>query len=485
VQPSKKLTSICSNATSLTEQDIFNILDKLKSTATGLDALPAWFLRISAPSISSSIAAIFNLSLTTSFVPAQWTVAKIVPIPKIPHPVLLSDYRPISITPVLSRVLERLVVSNYLYPSFTHPPPTLTFSDQFAFRPTGSTTSALITILQTVTNLLSSNPFVRMIAIDFSKAFDSVRHAELGNKLAMLDIPDNIHNWLISFLENRAHCTDFQGLRSTTAKISASIVQGSAVGPAAYAVVASDLSVSIQGNFLVKFADDTYLIVPAKNSSTCSSEIANIESWAAANNLKFNRSKTFEIIFRKPRTHLSPGEIPPVIPGVERVSSLKCLGITITPTLSFTEHIRQTLITCQQSFYALKILRSHGLGNDALSVVFNACTLSKLTYCSPAWWGFANSNDRDMLEAFLKRARKFNYASSSTPTVSEICDRADHRLFERVISNKNHVLYPLLPPKVRTSMTLRKRRHEHALPLKKSKLDESNFLCRMLYFGAY
>ena len=76
----------------------------------------------------------------------------------------------------------RIVVRDYIYPALLNPPPLLSFTDQFAFRPSGSTTAALITILHTVTNLLTTNQFVVIIAFDFSKAFDTVRHSTLLNK---------------------------------------------------------------------------------------------------------------------------------------------------------------------------------------------------------------------------------------------------------------------------------------------------------------
>ena len=198
--------------------------------------------------------------LNTFTLPSQWKAAKIKPIPKVPHPQTCADYRPISITPVLSRVLERIVVSTFLYPSLYLPAYPLDFTDQYAFRPTGSTTFALINLLNTVTNMLVSNKFVRIIAVDFSKAFDTVRHSTLAEKLAKLQIPDTIYNWLLGFLQNRVHCTDFDGEKSQLESITASIIQGSAVGPFAYDVVASDLHPIVPGNCINKFADDTYVM---------------------------------------------------------------------------------------------------------------------------------------------------------------------------------------------------------------------------------
>ena len=123
------------------------MLDTLRPTATGLDGLPAWFLRVAAPVFCMRIAYIFNLSLQTSTVPRQWKEARIRPVPKVAAPTVQhSDYRPISVTPILTRMMERAVVRRFLYPAFLTPPPTLTYVDQFAFRPTGSTTAAIISL---------------------------------------------------------------------------------------------------------------------------------------------------------------------------------------------------------------------------------------------------------------------------------------------------------------------------------------------------
>ena len=128
----------------ITEWRIFKLLDSLSRTATGLDNIPAWFLRVGAPFFAGPICGMMNLSLSSSIVPRQWKTSSILPIPKIPSPLNPSDYRPISITPILSRLFERVVVTNFIYPSFQSAPPDLSFLDQFAFQPTASTTVALI-----------------------------------------------------------------------------------------------------------------------------------------------------------------------------------------------------------------------------------------------------------------------------------------------------------------------------------------------------
>jgi len=196
--------------------------------------------------------------------------------------------------------MEKHIVKTYIYPSLLQPPIDLNFHDQFAFRPTGSTTAALIALLQTISDMLISQPYVRLFALDFSKAFDTVRHSTLLEKLAKLNLPDEAYNWLKDFFDDHSHCTQFAGEISPLIGIIASVIQGSAIGPATYVVNASDLRPINAENKLFKFADDTYLLIPGANSHTCESELKHVIDWAGSNNLELNQSKSLEIVITAP-----------------------------------------------------------------------------------------------------------------------------------------------------------------------------------------
>src|SRR6218665_3035354 len=123
-----------------------------------------------------------NQFFARSHVPSQGKPAVIHPIAKVDKPSAPADFRPISIVPVLFRLVERELVHNYLYESFDDPEIYPLLADQFAFRPTGSTTTAIISILQTVTSMLKTEETVTIISLDFSKAFDTVKHSTLVKK---------------------------------------------------------------------------------------------------------------------------------------------------------------------------------------------------------------------------------------------------------------------------------------------------------------
>jgi len=160
----------------ITEMDVFLMLDTLRPTATGLDMIPAWFLRLGTPIFAAPLAQLFHQSLVTGVVPRQWKTAVITPIPKIATPARRSDFRPISITPVLSRSPERFVVRKYIYPARLQPYLALNFSDQFAFRPSVSTTAAIVAMLHTVRSMLTTTTMCPCLRLRF---FEGVWYGQI------------------------------------------------------------------------------------------------------------------------------------------------------------------------------------------------------------------------------------------------------------------------------------------------------------------
>jgi len=138
-----------------------------------------------------------------AIITSAWKVRK----PLQPH-----DFRPISIIPVLSRSFEKYIIRSYIYPALQEPPPRLYFADQFAFRPTASSTAAVLVLFHIILTMLSTNSFVRVFVLAFSKAFDTTWHSTIiTDKMTQLKLPDQIFNWIKDFFDNHSHCTKYLG----------------------------------------------------------------------------------------------------------------------------------------------------------------------------------------------------------------------------------------------------------------------------------
>jgi len=186
-----------------------------------------------------------------------------------------------------------------------------------------STTAAVIAIFQIITNLLSVHPYVIVISLDFIKEFDRVCHATLLHKFAQLDIPDDVYNWLADYFTGHSHCST-----SSLCQISASIVQGSAIGPVSYVVNASDLRAATPGNDLRKYADDTYVIIPAANKRSRCSELDHIQHWAKTNTSCLTATSLKKLL----------------LPSVAAVSEL-----------STRRHVRLAFSECRRSKYSASL----------------------------------------------------------------------------------------------------------------------------------
>src|SRR6218665_1371468 len=171
------------------------------------------------------------MSLYGAFVSSQRKTSVIRPMAKVAAPKTQADYRPISVLPILSKVVERFIVQRFIYPSFDYLPPPRSLKDQFAFRPTGSTTATVIAVLDNITEMMDENKYVLVVSMDYTKSFDSIRYDAVSETLLGLDIPDAIYNWLMEYLADRRNYTSFVGCTSTVATINASVIKGSGRGP--------------------------------------------------------------------------------------------------------------------------------------------------------------------------------------------------------------------------------------------------------------
>lgn len=171
----------------------------------------------------------------SSVVPLQLKKACIILLPKGAHPSQANEYRPLPITSILPRQVQKIVVRNYLYLMYE----------------LGSTSAALTLILECFTDMLINNNFVHVIALDVSKCFNTVRHSTMFDKIASLPLPNSINKWLIYFYQHRSHSTKFDGKITAYASLQAIVVPSSAVGAPAF-TVAADASPVTNGNTMKK-----------------------------------------------------------------------------------------------------------------------------------------------------------------------------------------------------------------------------------------
>ena len=325
------------------------------------------------------------------------------PFPKASK-VDISNLRPISLLPVPAKILERLILQSNLARKFFE-----NFgSSQFGARPKSSTTCAIISLIHHALTQLERNDVsgVQIIAYDYSKAFDILSHYEIVKRLQDTNFPSPFIEWIVNYLSYRTQSVRIGSTVSTVETVASGVPQGSVLGPTLYCLVAGGLDTLLPNSKIVKFIDDTTLILPITrgptgfDNSSVVTEHQNMLDWSTRHGLKINVKKCKSLLIRK-----SPDLMPVTLNNVENVSELKLLGVTLNDKLSWNSHISCVMKTASKKMYALRILRPL-LSKFELKKVYDALIRSILEYASPAYIGLLN-NDAARIEAVQKRFHRF------------------------------------------------------------------------------
>ena len=371
-----------------TEEEVLGALSSLDtSKASGPDGLSPTMLKATAAGIAPALTRLFNMSLLTGCLPADWKVAWVTPVPKSAKKSDPSQYRPISLLSVASKVLEKhvkdLIMVNLAENSVITP-------FQWGFLEGRSTTGALLEAVDRWHRFLERKSEVCVVFLDLSKAFDRVPHAPLLDKLRDLDLDPYLVRWLGNYLQDRRQNVVVGGILSVQSLVLSGVPQGSVLGPLLFLLYINDVaSVVTCGNFMSLFADDIVLFRELSSLLDCVQVqllLDNVSSWFANNHMSFNVSKCKYMVISRRRAHqltLSTLSLNGV--DLERVSVFKYLGVWLSSDLSWTHHVDQ--ITLRASKHLGIVYRT--FYSHASSAVFLQLYISFvrpfLEYAAPVW----------------------------------------------------------------------------------------------------
>ena len=317
----------------LSEKNIIDAIQELSPTsAAGPDGLPSSLLVNCATELAPILLIIFSHSLSSGVIPPSFKRAAITPVFKSGDRSVPSNYRPISLTSVISKVLEIIIrkqVSSFIdKKGFLN-------STQHGFRSGRSCPSALLNVFDDIMHMLDGGGSVDMVYLDFSKAFDKVDHGILLHKLKALGITGNLGMWFYNFLTNRSHFVRLPGGISADSPVLSGVPQGTVLGPLLFLI--ADINKDISESNLISFADDTRIYTKIHDVSDCNllqQDLYHIYDWATTNNMFFNAQKFHYITFSsKESSCLSNIYINPELNIINPSSEVLDLGVYICPVI--------------------------------------------------------------------------------------------------------------------------------------------------------
>ncbi len=404
-----------------TEASIERIIYSLKNTkSTGADNISLQHIKDSLPVTLKYITVIINTSIVTNSFPEQWKHAEIFLIHKSGDPTEPANFRPISLLPTLSKILEKVVANQLiLYLESEN----LLNKHQFAYRPRTSTEDALLNITEAAYKGIDNGDITLLVLLDLSKAFDSVNHNILTDKLDSLNINTS---WFKNYLSNRSQSVKLDKIRSQPLPITFGVPQGSILGPLLFLIFVNNITTALpphEAN-LIMYADDLQVVLTGKPKelktivSRTETLLKNIKHWYDSIGLKVNPDKTkWIIIGSKHNTCNIPDDITISFDGksIPISEKVKSLGIWLDKNLTFVHQINTMRSKLNGTLICLNKTK-HNLNNKSLLLTVYALIFSNVNYCQ-AIWGKCSQENLDKIQKCINFAAKV--ASNGTHKKSD------------------------------------------------------------------
>ena len=395
IRTNKKLEEI-----NIDDIEVQKLLERVKETKSpGPDELHPKFVKETAKVLTTPISILFRKSLAEGKLPDTWKVANITPIHKKGPKHQVNNYRPISLTSILCKILERLIRKELMDHMESN---NLFTKHQHGFRKGHSCVTQLIEVIDDWTNELDKYNSVDTIYLDFQKAFDTVPHKRLMEKLKGYGISGTLFKWLEHFLIGRKQRVVLNGEESQWSPVTSGIPQGSVLGPVLFLLYINDLP-DVVNNLVKLFADDTKLYAVVNNEddqTSLQNDIDSLIEWSDTWLLKFNRSKCKHLHLGRDTdsSYKIAGEI------ISKTTEEKDLGITIDKQLKFQAHIG---IQVKKANQILGIIRRSFtyIDEEMFSVLYKSLVRPHLEYGSSVW-SVIYKKDAIQLENVQRRATK-------------------------------------------------------------------------------
>jgi Reverse transcriptase (RNA-dependent DNA polymerase) len=381
----------------------------IKSNAVGLDGISIKFLRILLPFISEHIRHVFNHAITCSVFPSSWKEVIVRPIAKVSSPANLSDFRPISITSVLSKAFERIMndqIQNYINREGL-------LSDlQSGFRRGHSTTTALVKVTEDLRLAMVEGKATVLVLLDFSKAFDCVNHQLFLYRLVTGYRFDSSSTKLVaSFLADRVMMVEVDGHRSSPRAVSSGVPQGAVPSPLFFAMFLDFLNLVIRHCKFHFYADDLQIYLSGdKNDidgivSRVNEDLDAIFRWSVENGLNLNASKTQAMLISN-AAQVSP--LSDLLLGgvvLEWKDVVLDLGLLIDSELHFDRQVTKICSKVYGALHRLRLLKF--LTPKAVRLkLCKALLVPQFFYCDVIWSGI-RSMDLDRLEVAFNSCTRY------------------------------------------------------------------------------
>ena len=367
----------------ITEKECMTLIKQIDiNKSSAIDNIKAIFIKDAFLSLNFEVAYLLNESLRKAEFPDSWGSSYVTPIPKEGDQLDPSNWRPISQMPIIGRLVEKAIHAQLRY--FIDSTGLL-HMNQHGFRTGKSTGSAIFDYVKNLYNGFDNTQSIISTYIDYKKAFDTVSHHILLQKLSLYGFTNNTVSWFSDYLAKRSQCTLVNGHKSGFKPVNYGVPQGSTLGPTLFIIYVNDLFYypGVDESKILMYADDTVVFTSGNNfHSTLSDSQSRFDiiSWCELNKLTINERKTKTTFFNSKSDDVLEkitfkGE------PLENVKSYKYLGVDICDDLNMDIYVKNVYRKINYKVYMFSKIRSY-ITTYAANMIYKQTIVPYLDYAS-------------------------------------------------------------------------------------------------------
>ena len=375
--------------------------------ASGPDGVGGKVLKECSSQLCTVFTHLFQLLLNYHYVPRSWRTSTIIPIAKKTNAKEMNDFRPVALTSVICKCMER-IVCNKLSSSVADRLDPL----QFAYKAKRGVEDASLTLTnKALAHLDKPGTFVRVLMMDFSSAFNTLQTHILIKRLLDLDVSPGLILWIRSFLSDRPQRVSVDGILSNEIILNTGAPQGCVLSPVLFSIYTNEFMCDNDILTLIKFADDMALTARLRDENSLSKYfdfIHKLVKWFNDSYLRLNVKKTKEICFEEHRAK-DPALLRPVkidSENVVQVDNFKYLGTVLDKKFKFSEHVNTLCKKANQRLYLIRKLKNFDVDVHILELVYRSLVQSILSFNIVTWYGNLDQKDKNKLNRVVNLASK-------------------------------------------------------------------------------